>query len=62
MCCTNIIDLKEAFVAQALAGMGECGLADNDIRIKSLGGTIALGHPLGASGQVTDECGQIIAA
>jgi len=46
----DIIELNEAFAAQALACMRELKLADNDPRINPLGGAIALGHPLGMSG------------
>ena len=46
----DIIELNEAFAAQALACSRELGLADNDPRINPLGGAIALGHPIGASG------------
>jgi 3-oxoadipyl-CoA thiolase len=45
-----IIELNEAFAAQALACSRELGLADNDPRINPQGGAIALGHPLGMSG------------
>src|SRR5208282_3207469 len=46
----GIIELNEAFAAQALACTREWGLADNDPRINPQGGAIALGHPLGMSG------------
>jgi 3-oxoadipyl-CoA thiolase len=46
----DIIELNEAFAAQALTCSRELGLADNDPRINPQGGAIALGHPLGASG------------
>jgi acetyl-CoA acyltransferase len=46
----NIIELNEAFAAQALGCIRELGLSDNDIRINPQGGAIALGHPLGMSG------------
>lgn len=46
----DIIELNEAFAAQALACTRELGLEDNDPRINPLGGAIALGHPLGMSG------------
>jgi 3-oxoadipyl-CoA thiolase len=46
----GILELNEAFAAQALACSRELGLADNDARINPLGGAIALGHPLGMSG------------
>ena len=44
------IELNEAFAAQALAVIQELGL--NPERINPLGGAIALGHPLGATGAI----------
>ncbi len=46
----DIIELNEAFAAQALACARQLGLDDDDPRINPLGGAIALGHPLGMSG------------
>jgi acetyl-CoA acyltransferase len=46
----DIIELNEAFAAQALACSRELKLEDNDPRINPQGGAIALGHPLGMSG------------
>jgi 3-oxoadipyl-CoA thiolase len=46
----DIIELNEAFAAQALACTRELGIADDDPRINTRGGAIALGHPLGMSG------------
>ena len=46
----DIIELNEAFAAQALACIREWGLKDDDPRINPNGGAIALGHPLGVSG------------
>jgi acetyl-CoA acyltransferase len=46
----HILELNEAFAAQALACTRELGLADDDPRINTRGGAIALGHPLGMSG------------
>ncbi len=46
----DIIELNEAFAAQALACTRQLGLADDDPRINPLGGAIAYGHPLGMSG------------
>ncbi len=46
----DIIELNEAFAAQALACTRQWKLADNDPRINQNGGAIALGHPLGMSG------------
>jgi len=45
-----VIELNEAFAAQALAVTRDHGLADDDPRVNPNGGAIALGHPLGASG------------
>ena len=46
----DIIELNEAFAAQALSCTRTLGLADDDPRINLNGGAIALGHPLGMSG------------
>lgn len=46
----DVIELNEAFAAQALAVTRYLALADDDARINPNGGAIALGHPLGASG------------
>ncbi len=46
----DVIELNEAFAAQALGCTRQWGLADNDERINPNGGAIALGHPLGMSG------------
>jgi 3-oxoadipyl-CoA thiolase len=46
----DVIELNEAFAAQALAVTRDLDLADDDPRVNSNGGAIALGHPLGASG------------
>ncbi len=46
----DIIELNEAFAAQALGCIRELGLPDDDPRINPQGGAIALGHPLGMSG------------
>ena len=46
----DVIELNEAFAAQALAVTRELGLRDDDPRINPNGGAIALGHPLGMSG------------
>jgi len=57
----GLIELNEAFAAQALACIRKLGLADNDPRINPLGGAIALGHPLGMSGAriVASACYQL---
>lgn len=46
----GVIELNEAFAAQALACIRALGLDDDDLRINPNGGAIALGHPLGMSG------------
>jgi len=46
----DVIELNEAFAAQALAVLRELGLPDDDPRVNPNGGAIALGHPLGMSG------------
>jgi len=46
----DIIELNEAFAAQALAVTRQLGLADDANYINPNGGAIALGHPLGMSG------------
>jgi 3-oxoadipyl-CoA thiolase len=46
----DVIELNEAFAAQALAVTRDLGLADDDARVNPNGGAIAIGHPLGASG------------
>ncbi|MFP6841940.1 MAG: 3-oxoadipyl-CoA thiolase [Acinetobacter sp.] len=46
----DVIELNEAFAAQALAVTRDLGLADGAEHVNPNGGAIALGHPLGASG------------
>jgi acetyl-CoA acetyltransferase family protein len=46
----DVIELNEAFAAQALAVTRDLGLADDAPHVNPNGGAIALGHPLGASG------------
>jgi len=46
----NVIELNEAFAAQALAVTRQLGLPDDAAHVNPNGGAIALGHPLGASG------------
>jgi acetyl-CoA acyltransferase len=46
----DIIELNEAFAAQALACIRAWGLKDDDARINPNGGSIAIGHPLGVTG------------
>jgi acetyl-CoA acetyltransferase family protein len=46
----DVIELNEAFAAQALAVTRDLGLPDDAAHVNPDGGAIALGHPLGASG------------
>jgi acetyl-CoA C-acetyltransferase len=46
----DVVELNEAFAAQALAVLRELGLPDGAEHVNPNGGAIALGHPLGASG------------
>jgi len=46
----DVIELNEAFAAQALAVTRDHGLPDDSPKVNPNGGAIALGHPLGASG------------
>ncbi len=46
----DVIELNEAFAAQALACTRAWGLKDNDPRLNPNGGAIAIGHPLGVTG------------
>ena len=46
----DIIELNEAFAAQAVACLREMGIPDDAEHVNANGGAIALGHPLGMSG------------
>jgi acetyl-CoA acyltransferase len=46
----DVIELNEAFAAQALAVVRELGLPDDAPQVNPNGGAISIGHPLGASG------------
>jgi acetyl-CoA acyltransferase len=46
----DVIELNEAFAAQALGCTRQLGLDDRDPRLNPNGGAIALGHPLGMAG------------
>ena len=46
----DVIELNEAFAAQALAVLRDLGLADDASHVNPNGGAIAMGHPLGMSG------------
>ncbi len=46
----DLIELNEAFAAQALAVLAEWGISMDDERLNPLGSGISLGHPVGATG------------
>jgi 3-oxoadipyl-CoA thiolase len=46
----DVVELNEAFAAQALAVLRDLGIEDDAAHVNPNGGAIALGHPLGASG------------
>ncbi len=46
----DVIELNEAFAAQALAVLRQLGVPDDAAHVNAQGGAIALGHPLGMSG------------
>jgi acetyl-CoA acetyltransferase family protein len=46
----DVVELNEAFAAQALPVLRDLGIADDAAHVNPNGGAIALGHPLGASG------------
>ena len=46
----DVIELNEAFAAQAVASLRELGVPEDAPHVNPNGGAIALGHPLGASG------------
>ena len=46
----DVIELNEAFAAQALAVTRDLGIKDGSTQVNPNGGAIAIGHPLGASG------------
>ena len=58
----DVIELNEAFAAQALAVTRELGLPDDAQHVNPNGGAIAIGHPLGASGArlVTTAMNQLL--
>jgi len=58
----DVIELNEAFAAQALAVTRDLGLADDAEQVNPNGGAIALGHPLGMSGArlVTTAARQLV--
>jgi acetyl-CoA acetyltransferase len=60
----DLIELNEAFAAQALAVLRQLGLADDAPQVNPNGGAIALGHPLGMSGArlATTAVNQLAAA
>jgi acetyl-CoA acetyltransferase len=46
----DVLEVNEAFAAQALAVLRALGLPDDAEHVNPNGGAIALGHPLGMSG------------
>ena len=46
----DVIELNEAFAAQAMAVLKQTGIDPRDERLNANGGAIALGHPLGCTG------------
>ena len=46
----DVVELNEAFAAQAIAVLRELEVDPHDERVNRNGGAIALGHPLGMSG------------
>ncbi len=50
MSAVDVVELNEAFAAQALAVLRALGVPDDAEHVNPNGGAIALGHPLGASG------------
>src|SRR5438034_9160458 len=46
----DVIELNEAFAAQALAVLRDLGVPDDAAHVNPTGGAIAIGHPLGARG------------
>lgn len=46
----DLLEVNEAFAAQALASLRQLGLPDDADHVNPHGGAIALGHPLGMSG------------
>ena len=58
----DVIELNEAFAAQALAVTRDLGLPDDAAHVNPNGGAIAIGHPLGASGARLADDGRFAAA
>jgi acetyl-CoA acyltransferase len=55
----DVVELNEAFAAQALACIDELKLDPGKINLD--GGAIALGHPLGATGaRITGKAAQLL--
>jgi acetyl-CoA acyltransferase len=46
----GLIEINEAFAVQVLAFLDHFAIADDDPRLNTFGGTIAVGHPLASSG------------
>ena len=58
----DLIELNEAFAAQALAVLRELGVDDDAAHVNAQGGAIAMGHPLGMSGArlITTATSQLV--
>ncbi len=55
----DVVELNEAFAAQALAVVQELGI--DEAKLNLHGGAVALGHPLGASGaRITGKAAQLL--
>ena len=55
----DVVELNEAFAAQALACMKELGIREETLNLD--GGAIALGHPLGATGaRITGKAASLL--
>jgi acetyl-CoA acyltransferase len=57
----SVIELNEAFSAQSIAVLSDLGLEDDDPRVNIDGGSLAIGHPLGASGaRITGKAASLL--
>ena len=57
----SVIELNEAFSAQSIAVLSDLGLQDDDPRVNIDGGSLAIGHPLGASGaRITGKAASLL--
>jgi len=57
----SVIELNEAFSAQSISVLSDLGLEDDDSRVNIDGGSLAIGHPLGASGaRITGKAASLL--